>query len=329
MKLKFSPKSAKVSILAAMTIATSIASTITPSLAEQPSSFLRPSSAPNTSYFFFGKSNVAFTVRDNCNEVSKLFGNTPFQSSQPFLLPPGRQVGELTCNGQVPGYTSPAFGSNAGVIQVLGDSYFIKSNAFFKAMKITPTKLTEQQGKDFIAQNPRINTNLVLEEGPPPPPAPPALPPARLPMVLPVPPDRIISYPGLPDLAIFNNSSESFPIGCPAVRNLWSGIRTERATAQEHQNMLTYRPTKFGHTTRAGDLYCNSPTQIQGYVSPVFNQHPFKYAGAILVNGKTYMIDNYRFFQAMGITPVKLDDKQVREFLNKSTFGATNLTSKI
>ena len=328
MKLKFSLKSAKASILAAMTIASAIASTITPSLAEQPSSFLRPSSAPNTSYFFFGKSNVAFTVRDNCNEVSKLFGNTPFQSSQPFLLPPGRQVGELTCNGQVPGYTSPAFGSNAGVIQVGGDSYFIKSNAFFKAMKITPTKLTEQQGKDFIAQNPRINTNLVLEEGPPPPPAPPApapLPPISLPILFPYSATRIISHPGKAVLVIFGETMESFPIGCPALRNLWSGIRTEAATLDEYNNMTSMKATKFGIAVKLADLYCNNPVGVKAYTSPLFGN----YAGAIVTDGKPYFVQSTEFFTAMGITPVKLNDQQARDFVNNTTFrSSTLLTTK-
>jgi hypothetical protein len=183
MELLPSLKSAKAIALAAATIATAIASSVAPSQAEQPAAFFRPQFTPNTSHYYFEKSNTTFTIGDNCNEVMKLFSGTPFRRVEIFSSTPGRPSGSLLCNSQLPGFTSPAFGSNAGAIVIGNDAFFIKSDAFFKAMKIKPTNLTVQQGKDFIDRHPRINNNVVLETriAPPVPPvvpAPPVTPPA-------------------------------------------------------------------------------------------------------------------------------------------------------
>jgi hypothetical protein len=305
--MKFLPslKSAKSLALVAATIATAIASAIAPSQAEQPSAFFRPNSAPNTSYFFFGKSNTAFTVRDSCNEIQKLFGNTPSRKIDLFENLPGRLLGNLGCNSEVPGFTSPAFGSNAGVIQVNGDVFFIKSDAFFKAMKITPSKLNEKQGKDFIAQNPRINNNVVLELGPPPPPAP-----TPLRRLLILRPDsfasEIIQAPGTPELVIFPNMNQSFTSGCQAVRNLWSKIPTRKVKADEFQRVV--------NRSLAGELFCKQPNKVKGYTSPAFSPH----AGVIVTNGKPFVVRSGEVFNAMDVDLIRLSEEEGQKFIDRN-----------
>jgi hypothetical protein len=307
MKLPPSFKSAKAICLAAVAIATAIASSVAPSQAEQPVAFFRPNLSPNTTHFFFEKSNTAFTVRDSCDAVQKLFGNTQFRSNTFAAFPPGRLLGNLGCNSEIPGFTSPAFGSNAGVIQVNGDVFFIKSDAFFTAMKIKPTKLTEQQGKDFIAQNPRINNNVVLELGPPPPPF---TPPAPLRRLLVLRPDsfasEIIQAPGKPELVIFPNMNQSFTSGCQAVRNLWSKITTKQVTVKDYEAVQ--------RRNVIGELYCNQPTKVKGYTSPAFSPH----AGVIVTNGKPFVVRSGEVFNAMNVDLIRLSEEEGQKFIDRN-----------
>jgi hypothetical protein len=322
--MKFLPslKSAKSLALVAATIATAIASSIAPSQAEQPTMIVRQSGHLQE-YVYFPQANRYFGLPSHCTAVRELFSGA--QTRVEGFLPLPGNMGTFLCNSELQGFTSPAFGSNAGVILLGGDPYYVKSDAFFKAMKITPMKLSEQEGKDFISRSPRFNKSFVLETriAPPAPPAPAPLPPLRLPSIVALPPDMIATYPGRAELAVFVNSSESFPLGCPAVRNLWRGVKRIQVTADEHDRLLSFKPTRYGQTTKGGDLYCNSPDQIQGYISLAFKGTP--YVGAVVVNGKTFMVNSPEFFGAMSIKPIVLDEKQVRDFLNNSKFGFTSL----
>lgn len=47
-------------------------------------------------------------------------------------------------------------------------------------------------------------------------------------------PTRIIQAPGKPELVIFGNL-QSFEIGCPSVRNIWSRVPTEQLNLDRYQ----------------------------------------------------------------------------------------------
>jgi hypothetical protein len=188
--MKFQPalKSAKASILAAITIATSIASNVAPSQAEQPDSIFTAAGKPQVLQFNReGYNRQNFTI--GCQALRNLWSGIETKNiGIPIIYDgmassPTVPLKHLDCNAPnlVQGYTSSAFGSKAGVIVTRGNPLYIKSTQFFTAMGITPKSLTEQQGQDFIAQNSRaLNSSVVLEVGLPnlqPGPKPPNLPP--------------------------------------------------------------------------------------------------------------------------------------------------------
>lgn len=333
--MKFLPslKSAKSLALVAVTIATSIAaSNMTSTLAQTtptavdlvknaPQKIAQNSTQPSTrpgSIAFTGNANLftGFQVKYTLGGKSETFQREPSLTPQTvvFDIPP-----QATNVVAIPQYQR-GIGSTKQIINI-------------SEQPVNPNSkvcLTIEYMAPFA---PTVSNKCTVASTPPPaPPAPAPLPPLRLPSLVALPPSRIISYPGNPEhLAVFNESSESFPMGCPAVRRLWSGIETQQVTREEYYKMQTYQPTKFGHTKLAGALYCNSPDQIQGYISPAFGKKvpgTPTYAGAVVVNGKTFMLNSPEFFGAMGIKPIVLDDKQVRDFLNNSTFGETVLTIK-
>jgi hypothetical protein len=158
----------------------------------------------------------------------------------------------------------------------------------------------------------------------PPTPTPPVQPQLNLPVLFPTNATRVIHYPGKPQVVIFGETMEAFPLGCMALRNLWSGLKTEPATLDEYDRMMNMRGTKFGISIRSGDLYCNDPNRVKAYISPLFGQ----YAGAIVTDGKPFLVNSREFFTTMGITPVQLNDQQARDFVNNSRFSSTLLTTK-
>ena len=104
-------------------------------------------------------------------------------------------------------------------------------------------------------------------------------------------PTRIIQAPGKPELVIYGNS-QSFEIGCPSVRNLWQGLRTEQLNLPEYLN-----------TRVTGKLACNAPTsQVIGYTSLAFEQ--YGYVGVLTLQGVPYLVRNKEVYQALGITPL-------------------------
>ena len=104
-------------------------------------------------------------------------------------------------------------------------------------------------------------------------------------------PTRIIQAPGKPELVIYGNS-QSFEIGCPSVRNLWQGLRTEQLNLPEYQNIRV-----------TGKLACNAPTsQVIGYTSLAFEQ--YGYVGVLTLQGVPYLVRNKEVYQALGITPL-------------------------
>jgi hypothetical protein len=163
MKLLPSFKSAKAICLAAVAIATAIAGSVAPSRADQVISILRPLQIPGVPQEVVTFNNSqSFTI--GCVAVRNLWPGVPSRQLPPFSLSP-RLTASLDCKNPnvVKGYTSSAFGSNAGVIVTGGLPFYFKSGPFFEAMGITPTKLNEQQGKEFIDRNPQLKTNTVLE----------------------------------------------------------------------------------------------------------------------------------------------------------------------
>ena len=167
MKLKSSLKFAQVSILAAMTIASAIASSITPSLATQPTEIIRATGQPEV--IIFGDTSQSFEI--GCQPLRDIWKDLKTQqinirgyryrtSSSRSLL-----VGKLLCNStQVQGVISPAFGSNVGVILVRGNPFYVKTDRFFSTMGITPNQLSDRQAQSFLEQyGAALKKNTVLE----------------------------------------------------------------------------------------------------------------------------------------------------------------------
>lgn len=187
MKFLTSFKSAKSLALAAATIATEIASSVAPSQAEQPNFIITATGKPQVIQFernSYDREN--YTI--GCQALRNLWSGIQTKNiGIPAIYDRmTSRLRHLDCNAPnlVQGYTSSAFGSNAGVIVARGNPLYIKSTEFFTAMGITPKSLTEQEGKDFMAQNSRaLNNSAVLEVGLPnlpnlqPGPKPPNLPP--------------------------------------------------------------------------------------------------------------------------------------------------------
>ena len=189
MKLKSSLKSAKASILAAMTIASAIATYAAPSLAALPTWIVSTPGKPDLAVY---RGNITQGFALGCPALRNLWSgirteNTTDHNAYNKLANfEGSSLRYLDCNapGLVQGYTSPAFGSNAGVIIARGYPHYIKSAQFFTAMGIRPINLTEQEAKSFIIQHSRgLSTNVVLETqiAPIAPPQTPAAPPVVIP----------------------------------------------------------------------------------------------------------------------------------------------------
>jgi hypothetical protein len=148
-----------------------------------------------------------------------------------------------------------------------------------------------------------------------------------LPRRLPLAPSIVISAPGKPQVVIFGQTFQSFPIGCGALRSLWSKLPTKEVTSQEYNKAFNFQPLLGNlRSEKGGNLFCNSPNVMKGYTSPLFGS----YAGVIVTEGKPFFIDSHEFFTAMGITPTQLKDPEARDFIaaNKNRFGNTLLTTR-
>jgi hypothetical protein len=335
MKFRPSLKSAKSLALAAVTIATAIAaSNVTSTLAQTTSTPVdlvknapqkiaqdstRPTTRPGSIVFTNNNSNlmVGFQVKYMLDGKPQTY---QYKNSE------GR---DFSFGPQTAIFNIPPQATN--VVVVSQRWRFVVPAETISEQSVNPSSKTCFTIEYMAPFAPTVNNTCTVATTPPPPPAPAPLPPIRLPALASVPPDVIVTYPNHASLAIFNSSSEAFLMACPAVRDLWRGVGEQQAASrEEYFKLLSFKPTRFGQTTRAADLYCNSPSQVQGYVSPAFAAVPGRpaYAGAIVVKGKTYMLNNPEFFGAMGIKPTLLNEQQARDLMNNATFGFTNLTIK-
>jgi hypothetical protein len=121
---------------------------------------------------------------------------------------------------------------------------------------------------------------------------------------------RVISTPGQQlQVVTFDGPTQSFKIGCPELRNIWSKLPTQAVSAQEFQNTLNGTSTKLP----TGELPCNSPSRVKGYVSRGLGSA----VGIIMTDGKAYYIKSGEFFKAMNITPIELTTRQLQDFSNE------------
>ena len=173
MKFKPSLKSTRASILVAITIATSIFSHITPSLADIPNRIIGDSGSNSLSsdIAIFNSKSQSFQL--GCPALRDLF-KMPTQKVSPaeyrrILSDPSSYLSaQLFCNTPTiqvaQGYTSPAFPPGMGVIVRREQPLYVKTpDRFFSAMRITPISLNLEQGNEFIRKNQRLRTNTVLE----------------------------------------------------------------------------------------------------------------------------------------------------------------------
>jgi hypothetical protein len=64
-------------------------------------------------------------------------------------------------------------------------------------------------------------------------------------------PDYIVEYRGQPAIAVFEDVNQSYAIGCPAVRSLWSKVNVQRAvTSAIFNQIIAINPI-------VADLPCN------------------------------------------------------------------------
>ena len=316
--MKFLPslKSAKSLALAAVTIATAIASSVAPSLADIPTTIITTPGKPDL--VVFGGRLKAYKL--GCPKLRNVWDRIPSKAYSEKIY---EQVitnfkglaGELYCDqpSRVQGYISPAFGNNMGVVVTNGQPSFVESGEVFSAMRITPTNLTRAQGETFLGKNQVIYQNPTLTPAlanrtPIPMPTPNFSSPPRRLLVL--RPDsfasEIIQAPGKPDLVIFPNMNQSFTIGCQAVSNLWSKIPTKRVDVKDYE--VVQRRNVIG------ELYCNQPTRVKGYTSPAFSPH----AGVIVTNGKPFVVRSGEVFNAMNVDPIRLSDEEGQEFIDRN-----------
>jgi hypothetical protein len=166
MKLLPSFKSAKALVLTAVTIATAIASSVTPSQASRPTRIIQTDGRPEIVIFGSDGQSVA----SGCQPIRDMWKGLSTQrvSAQEYqktiVSSSSVLTAHLFCNrpDRVKGYVSPAF-PNAGVIVTNGTPLFVTTRAFFSALGITPTQLNQAEGDAFIARNPNIFTTLILE----------------------------------------------------------------------------------------------------------------------------------------------------------------------
>lgn len=123
------------------------------------------------------------------------------------------------------------------------------------------------------------------------------------------PPTRVIQAPRQPAVVIFGNQSQSFTIGCQAVRDLFSGQPTQKVSLQEYQQIISSPSARL-----AGNLGCNVPmTKDLGLITPAFTKAG--YAGVIVLNQVPFYVKNSEFFTAMGLRTVAGNENDGRLFM--------------
>jgi hypothetical protein len=168
--MKFLPsiKSVKAICLAAVTVATTLASNITPSQAGQATRVINTPGQPDL-LVLDGDSR---TYAIGCGELRRVWQNLPTQQVTPgqyqSVLSGGshRFVAHLNCNSPtlVQGYTSPAF-RGAGLMVSHGNAFYISDLNIMRAMGVKPTALSAQQGQAFIARRGYAAVTDTLEPG--------------------------------------------------------------------------------------------------------------------------------------------------------------------
>lgn len=162
---------AKAVLLAAMTIATSLVGNVAPSQANQASSIVGfPGRAD---IITFNNSSQSFSIdcaalRSLWKLPTQILSDKGYQELYKVTKP---LAGMLICSqSRNQAYTSPSFPPGYAAIEMPGktqyetDTFYVKNYApIFKAMRVTSTPLTAQQGQDFINANPRLKTNTVIE----------------------------------------------------------------------------------------------------------------------------------------------------------------------
>jgi hypothetical protein len=169
--MKFLPsiKSVKAICLAAVTIATTVASNITPSQAGQANRVIHTSGQPDL--LVLDGDLLTFTI--GCSDLRRIWQNLPTQEVSPaqyksvFSGGPHRFVAHLNCNNPtlVQSYTSPAFGGRAGLMVSRGSAFYVSSLDIMRAMGIRPTALSAQQGNVFLQKNGYTHILDLLEPG--------------------------------------------------------------------------------------------------------------------------------------------------------------------
>lgn len=129
--------------------------------------------------------------------------------------------------------------------------------------------------------------------------------------------NRVISTPGQPEVVIFENELQSLAIGCPALRDLWRGLKTKPVSAQEYQRTINATATRL-----VGQLSCNNPNAVKGFVSPAFGSNK----GVILAAGVPFFTKTNDFFNAMGIKPTALSQAEGQAFVRQHLQLSTNVT---
>lgn len=152
-------KSLKSLSLAAVTIATVIASAAASSLAATPARIVALPGRPSIAVF----EAELQSYKIGCPALDQLWRRTPHQrvnaqeydklAKGPFTF---NGSGDLPCNApnRVKGFISPAF-SGGRLIVVDGlRPHLVNSDEFFKALGISPTRLTQQQGEQLLKRLP-------------------------------------------------------------------------------------------------------------------------------------------------------------------------------
>lgn len=101
-------------------------------------------------------------------------------------------------------------------------------------------------------------------------------------------PNLMIQTPRYPVVAVFSDRKESFALGCPEIRNMWSKIPVKNVSSQEYNSIQAKNPV-------VADLPCNGT--IEAYA-------PTNEPGALLIkhrNGVYYRhyIDSPNFLAAL------------------------------
>jgi hypothetical protein len=168
--MKFLPsiKSAKAICLAAVTVAATLASNITPSQAGQATRVINTPGRPD----LLVQDGDLRTFAIGCGDLRRIWQNLPGQQVSPAqydsVLSGGRHrfVAHLNCNSPtlVQGYTSPAF-RGAGLMVSHGSAFYVSDLNIMRAMGIRPTALSAQQGQALIATRGYAAITDILEPG--------------------------------------------------------------------------------------------------------------------------------------------------------------------